>query len=248
MQKKSLQRLVLFGAATVLLISLAGLVSAQDPITAFFKDVWDTWNKGNQVSTGFIKILYTVLIALLVYAVSDNLPGLKGKNGLMWGVSIIVAFLSTYLFTQGDLYALLLSYSGLGFALGTIVPFLILVFFTYDLAISTSIKNIFVKVWLIRVLWISFGGFVFYKMWDIRASGAIVLSWHNPVLYLMFGVTIIAIIFAGYIIHLLNRGEIEGIIQGADRSSQLAAARERQLAAQEEEVSKNVKKYGTRFG
>lgn len=239
MQKKSLQRLFLFGGVLFFTVILISLVSAQevDPITTFLKTFWTEWNKGEAGSIWFIKILYTILIGLLVYSVADNLPGLRGenKNGVRWAVAIIVAILSTYLFTQADIYALLLTYSGMGFALGTILPFLILVFFTYDIAANQSIKNTEVRKWLVWILWGSFAVFIGYKWYALANATEPVASYVKPALGLMFIIAVAALIFSLSIIRIISHGEEKGNIERTGKKLRQAKAAVDQLSKFEED-------------
>jgi hypothetical protein len=75
------------------------------------------------------KILLTALVALLTYEIVGFLPFI-GNEGIKWGVSIIVAILSFLYISPGDILAIVTVYGALGIALTSVLPLVIIMFFS----------------------------------------------------------------------------------------------------------------------
>ena len=223
MQKKRAFAFFVLGLLSLMfLVQFVEVVSAQtqgpDAFRDFFRDGWDdiiqSFQTGNGISEQLARIIYFVIVALLVYSVSDRIPGMSGQNKgwVRTIISGIIAFLSVAYLTTADIYALLLSYSALGFALGTIIPFFILLIFSYDTLANSKISNKFIQTLLIWVIWGSFGGWTFYRAFTFDESGDAV-AYARPALWLITGLCLVAVLFATAITHAIVSGRIAGDLE-----------------------------------
>lgn len=223
--------LVLGILAFSFVVQFGSLVAAQssDALSNFFSTSWssikESFTTGKGVGEQFARILYFVIVALLIYSVADRVPGMKGDNRTFVRViiSAIIAFLSVAYLTTADIYALLLSYSALGFALGTILPFFILVVFSYDMLKSQEITNTFVQHLLIWVLWGGFGGWTFYRAFTFNETGGAATGYARPALWLISGLCLLAILFATAFSKAIVKGEIKGLKEKASTKTANAA-------------------------
>jgi len=133
------------------------LRSGTIPITDFFAD----WQSGD-INTGLAKVLFLILLSLVIYSVVETIPFLgKDRNvAVKVIVTAIVAFFATAYLTPQEIYAIILSYTSLGFVLAALIPFVILVFFSITLAKEHGGGA---KVFL-KVVWVAFIFFLIYKL------------------------------------------------------------------------------------
>ena len=162
MDKKRLFGLLI---ASVILVSLvAGVASAQtawEIISGPIFDFFEKWQAGD-ISNNLSKLIFTVLLTLIIYSVIDRLPFLKGRSNLFnSAIALIIAFLATAYFTPSDVYTILIAYGALGIVLGSAIPFLILIFFSYQIATDPETKA-FGKIF-VKIMWIGFIIFMAYK-------------------------------------------------------------------------------------
>lgn len=145
------------------------LVSA-NVVGDWFGQTISDWQSG-EVSEGFAKILLGLLIAILVQTIVGKIPGLSDLSekagGLFgWVFAIIIAFLSIAYVTPDEVYSIMSGYSALGYTLAGGIPFVILTFFTINLALENkgSASERVGKVLISRLLWVAFILFGFYRM------------------------------------------------------------------------------------
>lgn len=81
------------------------------------------------------RILLIILVALLVYSISDFLPFAQDKEYVKWAVSVVVALLAFLFIKKETLGGIVNTYGALGVALTSVIPLLIL------LAFSAKIKD-----------------------------------------------------------------------------------------------------------
>ena len=167
-------------ASFMLLAVFAGVVSAQgflsaitDPVVGMFND----WSAGNGYSFGVAKLFVLVIVWILLAGVLGKFPGLsgdeRGKGLMRFFLSFAIAFLATAYFTETELAIIISSYSAMGFVLGGIVPFLIMVFFTSSVIGSIGRGGSKTqKTWVLRGLWAVFGGFFLYKVLSVGGASA----------------------------------------------------------------------------
>lgn len=137
----------------------------QDPI----KDLFTKW-EGGQLSTNIAKYLFLALLAIILYSLSSVLPFLSDQNEwLKWGFAIIVGFLATAFITPEEVYLLLVSYGAMGMVISSVIPLIILFFFTYEL----EKKNKRFGSTLTTMVWVGFVIFMVYRLIAGWASGNI---------------------------------------------------------------------------
>jgi len=163
-----------------------------DPIGDWLK----VWEEGKDFSANFAKYLFWALISILIFGVSDAIPGLSGKkkDPLKWAVAIIVGFLSMAYITPDEIFVLMTTYSALGFVLGGVLPFIILAAFTFKLAAKGSrakpAQRLMNKA-LAWLMWLAFSLFLLYRNVTAPAgSTAIALHWILVVLSIIMLVAI----------------------------------------------------------
>ncbi|MBM3206963.1 MAG: hypothetical protein FJZ43_05075, partial [Candidatus Staskawiczbacteria bacterium] len=181
----------LFFASFLLLIAsftVLDLVSAQ---TTFFKDIATQWETGS-LDDNTIRFLFAFIVLMLVVTVVGRLPGLngEGKSWLRWVMAVVVTLLATAYLKIEEIRVALFSYSTLGFVLGGAVPFLLLIFFSYDLLNQrkSGITNKWVAKLFVYILWIGFAFFMLYRIINLSGvSGAIPdsLKYAHYILFLL---------------------------------------------------------------
>src|SRR3989344_7341051 len=129
-------------------VQFAGMVVAQSAESQsvagdFFKNIWDSWKTGGNFPEGFAKLMITIIIIILVYSTLDFFPGFKGdeKLGVRALLALIVGFLGGAYLLPGVVFVILTSYSAMGFALGFVLPFLILLVFTWKIIEEEPFSN-----------------------------------------------------------------------------------------------------------
>jgi len=230
MQKKRwLGIFVLALLLIVVSVQFVDMVSA-DPVTEWIsQNIIRPWLSGGGVQDDVARILFGIIIGLLVYSVLDRVPPLSGeRKGLIrFIVAIIVAFLSTAYLSASDLSVFLLSYSGLGFALGTILPFLVLTIFSYDIINDKTITNALVQRALVTVLWAAYGLWMVYRL---LVDNGVSSTYATPAMYIIIFLCFVVVLGAGTIIKYLRKGKVEANIQRFDETQREATAVEQSRA------------------
>jgi hypothetical protein len=184
---------VLFVFVLFLSISLVSAYSLGES----FNSLFSSWESGD-VAPNVAKIIFAILVMFMIYALLDN-TGLIRHQGVRWIISLLVSFLATIYIAPEEVYGLLVSYSALGLTLGAIVPFLILLGFTFA-AVRDGSPNQIMLQW---VAWIMFTIFMIYKsvvfFWFENAGG-----FGNTVAAVTLGMSIVALIMV-----FANKGLIE---------------------------------------
>lgn len=149
-------KVIAFSILTLLAFSLiAGFVVATDPIiegvsggvTSLkenslrgFLDEWFLTWLGGKGSESVAKVLFAIIILIIVYTVADKLPFLKETGRIIKFIfSFIVTALATLYLLPQDVALMLMSFTSMGLALGALIPFIILAYFTYSLAQDDSV-------------------------------------------------------------------------------------------------------------
>ena len=237
MQKKRLLSFLILGLlASVIVVQFVGVVSADDVTDWIKNNLITPLGSGSGYGEGFSRFLFGVVIALLVYAVTDKLPGMKEEKltWARWVIAGIIAYFGTVFLSGTELLVLISSYSALGFTLGIILPFSILIFFSYDLWESPNIKNVWIKVMLMRVIWAVFTGFLVVR---IITGGPVVSKTAIYAMWAMVVFSIVIFVFTKYIgLKIIKEKDVTTILE-AGRTSKLAARREKQLAESIYDVS-----------
>ena len=232
MDKKRVNRILLLIIFLGLVVFSVSFVAAQSTAQQFFENIWKSWTAGEGVPELVGRILLAVIIALLVYSISDKIPGMSGEVGgkpvIRWVLSIIVAFLGTAYLQTAEIYLILFSYSALGFVLGAMLPFLILAFFSYDILSSKNLQAMWLKKTFVTGIWLVFGGFMVYR--GVSAIGDISIPIPTiPWSYIIVGVVSIIIGFSirsiyRKIRHGRTEEEKEKILQSARLSAAMQQA------------------------
>jgi hypothetical protein len=168
--------------ALVLLSFIIPLVVSQAPTTArtydplrYISKFFDDWLSGTNLSLSTVKILLWILISMMVYSIGKNMPGLKnmfsGDMAFLGTLfATIVGFLAMAYITPEEIYAIMTSYSALGFTLGIGLPFVIMMFFTLTLAEIESKENassLAMKRILATCLWLIFTLYIGWRLLSV---------------------------------------------------------------------------------
>lgn len=234
----------LFLMSAFLLLLLVGTVSAQ---TTFFRDMISDWESGN-LNDNTVRILFAFIVLMFVMTVVDRLPGLggSGKSWLRWTMGIVVTLLATAYLRIDELKATLFGYSALGFTLAIAVPFLILLFFTYDLlnVSKSGIKSAFTSKFLAYIIWIGFAGFILYRI--IKIAGGSV-SVPEPLKYAHYALFIVAL----FVLLFMNRWANSIAKAGLDKTkvalSNVFTAARQSDELESEEIEKTLKYANKKF-
>ena len=170
MKKENTKRiLILSFLALILLITISNflspIVSAQSASDSLanlfskpieeFRNSWATGVWGE----GFGKFFLGILILFLIWGILDT-TGLI-KNGLInFGISIVVAFLSTAYLLPSEIISVMQTYSALGLTIGVIFPFAVVLLFTFGAVKSQDLTGTVIQY----ILWIVFTFFIFYRL------------------------------------------------------------------------------------
>jgi len=185
--KKNTKKILAFSIlAMFIVIFISGVVSAAEP-TDILNPIgnWFTsWEEGENFSANIAKYLFWALVSIVIYSVSSKIPGLetifKGSKWLGWVFSIIIGFLSMAYITPDEVFAMMGSYSALGFVIGGALPFIILIFFTINLASESSNTNAAKRLstrLLAMGMWTIFTVFLFTRAIGSPDQGNPLLEW-----------------------------------------------------------------------
>ncbi|MDO8528605.1 MAG: hypothetical protein Q7S06_01785 [Nanoarchaeota archaeon] len=136
------------------------------------------WKEEN-LDAQLAKILLWATLLMFIASVL-NFAGFPPQKFLQFLMALIVSFLAVAYITPDEVITMLASYSALGLALGTIIPFMIILF-TSAMLLSNEGKNALKsmtigKVLLQIVLWVMWGSFLVYRLinlWVIEGFDAI---------------------------------------------------------------------------
>ena len=130
----------------------------------FIENLFSGWTSGS-MDTNIAKYLLFGILTLLIYSAMAYAKFPTEKAPLQWLISIPVAFLATAYITPEVITTILISYTGLGVALGVILPFVILLFFSAMLLANEKISSMSVgKILFQIVLWGAYGAYLIYKL------------------------------------------------------------------------------------
>ncbi len=130
---KKEMKLVCISLALLFLLTLVTSVANAKTVGDYIKEGLTAITTGNnaEIASGiFVKILLMILVALLVYSVSDFLPFMGEKDSVKWLISIVVAVLSFLFVKEGSIQYIQGIYESLGIALTTFIPIVIIFVFT----------------------------------------------------------------------------------------------------------------------
>jgi len=177
-----------------------------DPV----KDMFMDWEAG-KTSDNIAKYLFWILLTVLIFAVSEFIPFLKGIS-IRWIFSVIVGFLSTAYLTPDEVKMALVSYGAMGLILGAIIPFMIIFFFSYEVGKHPSPAAIVLQY----ALWVGFGVFLVYKL--IMGLIGDQFGWGELIAYGVILLITSAMVFGNKKIRsMLFKAELDSKIEAAKR-------------------------------
>lgn len=157
MDKKRIFCLVILSLLAVSLVaSMASAFWTNEEIKASI----ERWEQGTLDET-IAKYLFLVLITLVIFSALNHVNVIKQK-GIQVVLSIVIGFLSVTYLAPKTIWAMTSSYSALGLVLGTLLPFIVLLFFTFTATAEGSANARATQIVLQYVLWIAF---VFYMIY-----------------------------------------------------------------------------------
>lgn len=182
--------------------------------------------------TGFAKFLLFLLVALIVFGISEMLPfiGKENKTWVSIGISIVVGILATFYLKDTEIYSILLSYGALGITLTVLVPFLLIFFMSIKL--REDGYGFFSKV-----IWLIFGVVLVFR-WVFADSGACVAgkicesmgSFGNWVYPITIGGVLIMFLWGDKMVESILKGKVDDSIDKMKRHRKM-----RQALTKEEE-------------
>lgn len=234
MEKNMKKAFVISVLGMFMFIFAVSFVSAANPIGDWFTN----WEDAD-MSPNVAKYLLWALVSMVVYSVGSKIPGLSGmftggKEGLGMIFSAIVGFLSMAYITPDEVYALMISYSALGFVVGGAIPFLILIAFTFTLGTDETggAKQMLANKAVAWVMWVGFFGFIVYK--TFLGIGETT----NWAMWTLLVAIIMMIANLGYVFKKFRTSRKEAVIAAATEKQDLATAHVQAGARAEETLGK----------
>ncbi len=140
----------------VLLFSLTPLVFAQNNFDStaqtFASKAVGLFSGINLGAQNFTLILFGILVWMLVYSAIRNMDMFRGYNGGIFSAvfALIITFLAFYGLPAGYIDSVLVQYQTLGATIITIIPFVIMFYFT-----TSVIRNEYVArlAWLVYIVY-----------------------------------------------------------------------------------------------
>jgi len=134
--------LSIFFLSIIVMSLFAFLTSAETPLDILINKISGPTNLvnainqqlGSDTQAAIAKVLFFILIALIIYSISDVIPFISNSNNaIKWGVTLIISFLAIWFLQVGDIILILTSYKALGVAITTVIPLIVLIAFNYKL-------------------------------------------------------------------------------------------------------------------
>jgi hypothetical protein len=210
--KKGTKVLLLTFSSLVIISILIGYVNAAptaqeagNSAKQFFVSLGDFFNGLFGQSIPLQKLFLTIILVMVIYSIIEQI--FPSNQFVVWSISIVVSILSMMLLSNELINAITIQYGAMGAAILTVIPLIIMLFFT----ITVKSKLIAKVAWLFYVIyyfflyiaaWINEGTF-----WSGGApyyAGAIIVG-----LIMFFG--------AGYFRSLLFEGKLESAEETAIR-------------------------------
>jgi len=188
-----------------LVMLMAVVIVSAEPIFEEAKQLFVTdWIAGD-FDIGVAKYLFFFLLTILIYSIVGFIPFIKVLHGgAKFLLSAIVAFLGTAYLTTSDLYTILTNYEALGIVLGAGLPFIILLFFSIEVAKEGKAGGRLAS----KVMWFAFIVFILYKVIIGIGEGKIDYAegWAYGGIVIL---SIIYIVYEGKIMKLIFKEELE---------------------------------------
>lgn len=140
---------------------LVGLLIGSFILTAYVSaDLFDVFGDSGKLGENIsaVKFLYLVLVFLLVLSVFQIMK-FPESAALRFLLSVVVSFLVTLLIKAEDVYGLITTYTGLGFAIITFLPIMVLVVFSLALGKRGDVFGFASTM----VMWLVYSVFLIYN-------------------------------------------------------------------------------------
>jgi len=243
--QKGAKILGLFLLGLVFTSMLIGVVSAQFDVGAlkikgFFESIFGKiWSGESVFELAVIKFLFLILVGLLIYPIIKLIPGMKDHPTIQAVVAGIIAFLSVFYIAPGELYGVLQSYTALGITLTAVIPFMILLFFLWDLSLDPSP----IKLIIMRLVSVVFSVFLLYRlaiMWGAASvPGSDVWDYAALTYTIILVCVIIVTIWSRKLLQFVTRRRVEGYLEQAKIISKAEATAK--IAEMEEMIQASIR-------
>ena len=165
-------------------------------------DFFTSWQGGN-LDVNIAKYLFWIIILLLIFSTLKfaNFPSIGGKGSgfLQFVLALVVSFLATAFITPEEVFVMLVSYSALGLTLGSILPFVVIMFFSAMLVSNEKIRGMSIgKMMLEVVIWVMWVGFLVYrfiKLWVEQGTISVLFKGGGIVMLIVFFLSLLILIF-----------------------------------------------------
>ncbi len=172
---------------------------------SFLENFWDQFKQGEKIDEGITKILFGFLIGVIIFGIAKKIPGVKDVHiSVQIIFSVVIAYLGVAYITPSELTLMLTSYSALGFTIGIIIPFLVLLYLTYDIGteVAKDVKGTISQKIMTYILWSIYGLYLLYKLSQIyilKIGENDVPSLASALILILFIATFVIILMLGKI-------------------------------------------------
>lgn len=131
--------------------------------TNFISDFFAKWSGGN-LDINIAKWLVFITVTMLITSVLAFV-GFPPYGALQFFLGLVVSFLATAYITPEEVFVMLTSYTALGLTIGSIMPFVIMIFTSAMLVSHEKIRGMSAGKLVLEVaLWFLWSGFLIYKL------------------------------------------------------------------------------------
>jgi len=169
----------------------------------FVSNLFTNWDTGS-VDVNIAKYLMFFIVILFIFSIL-NITGIPPYAGIQWLLSILVSFLAVAYITPAEVFSVLTTYTALGLALTSFLPFLIMVLASASILspIKKSGNKVKVvtskitvgKIFFVILLWIMFTGFLIYKLIVGYGQGQDLSTGMGIVFFAVLGISVFIVIF-----------------------------------------------------
>jgi hypothetical protein len=160
-------------------------------------DFFTSWQGGN-LDVNISKYLFWIMLMLLIFS-ALKFASFPPNGFLQFILALIVSFLATAFITPAEVFVMLVSYSALGLTLGSILPFIVLMFFSAMLVSNEKIRGMSIgKIMAEVVLWLMWVGFLIYrfiKLWVEQGTINVLFQGGGIVMIVVFFLSLFILIF-----------------------------------------------------
>ncbi len=174
-------------------------ITGQQVETSFISDFFAKWSGGN-LDVNIAKWLVFITVTMLLTSVLA-FAGFPPYPALQFFMGLIISFLATAYITPEEVFVMLTSYTALGLTIGSIMPFVVMIFTSAMLVSSPKLKGMTAGKLVLEVaLWFLWCGFLVYKL---------IMIWVNQGFETLLrggGLVMGAVFIASVLILIFNRG------------------------------------------